>query len=648
MKSFEYRTWGIALAGSLALTLGLSDAISSMMGGPQQSASAFQRGGGGGGRGGGGGGGGGHGGGGGGFHGGGGGGAPHPGGGGGGASFNRTPSFSRPNFTPRSNTNPGAQVRTGAGAGARVVTPNRGATSANPNLNNRVNTNRVTTPNTVRSNTAIGGANAANRVNANAANRVNTNTNANINNRNINRVGGNVTANRTVNANRNFVNVGNRRIGLGPVGYRPAYYNHGLYHGYWGGGYGLGGLGYGGYGGYGRYGYGGFGRGFGLGLGLGYGLGGLGYGLGGYGGYGLGYGGYGGFGYGYRPLGWGYGSWGLGSMAYNSGYLGYNNPYYGGGSFGGYNYSQPIPVSYASNVVDDPNAGATSSTPQSQILDDAVAAFKQNNYDAALDIVNKGITQYPTDSVMHEFRSLVLFAKGDYQQSAATIHSVLAVGPGWDWTTLSSLYPDVSIYTQQLRALEAFTRQNPNDGGSRFLLAYHYMTGGHPDAAASQLQQVVKLVPTDKVAVDVLKMLSSPAPTQAAGTPALAQAGQEPTPALTEDPATTAAAAPTQDSGPPAKALNEEALMGTWKATREDGSQFELTLSAGKKFNWKFAPKGQKPTEFGGTYSIDGPVLALESKEGGSLIAGVVQEDGKFNFKLIGSPKEDPGLNFTK
>ena len=41
------------------------------------------------------------------------------------------------------------------------------------------------------------------------------------------------------------------------------------------------------------------------------------------------------------------------------------------------------------------------------------------DYDAALDIVNKGIAQYPDDAVLHEFRSLVLFARQDYQQSAA-------------------------------------------------------------------------------------------------------------------------------------------------------------------------------------------------------------------------------------
>ena len=644
MKSFEYRTWGIALVGGLALTFGLGDAISSLTGSSQQSASAFQKGGGGRGGGGGGnreggGGGGGNRGGGGGNSGGGGrsggGGAAHPGGGGSPPAVNRTPSFSRPNVAPRTNVNPGPGVQ--GGAGGRVAVPGKSATTRTPNPNTRVGPANPGAGAGVRTNPTVrSGANVNPniRVNPNANIRSpNTINRATVNQNNINR--NNVNRNN----NGNYVNLGNRRVGLGPNGYRPAYYNHGLYHGYWGGGYGGRG-GYGPYGGYGRYGYGGFGRGIGLGIGLGYGLGGLGYGYGGYG-YGLGYG------YGYRPLGWGYGGWGLGSMAYNSGYLGYNNPYYGGGggSFGGYSYAQPIPVSYASTAVgDDPN-----STPQAQIMDNAVAAFKQNDYDAALDIINKGITQYPTDAVMHEFRGLVLFAKGDYQQAAATIHSVLAVGPGWDWTTLSSLYPDVAIYTQQLRALEAFTRRQPDDGGSRFLLGYHYMTDGHPDAAARQFEQVVKLVPTDRVAADVLKMITAPAGNQVAGN-ATAQPGQEPTPALNEDPQAIAQRTPTpgQETVPAGKPLDEAALMGTWKASREDGSQFELTLAAGKKFNWKFSQKGQKPTEFGGTYTIDGPVLALESKEGGSLIAGVVQEDGKFNFKLIGSPKEDPGLNFTK
>ena len=144
-------------------------------------------------------------------------------------------------------------------------------------------------------------------------------------------------------------------------------------------------------------------------------------------------------------------------------------------------------------------------------LNSAVAAFKQNDYDTALNITNNAINQHPDDAVLHEFRALVLFAKGDYQQAAATIHAVLAVGPGWDWTTMSSLYSDISVYTAQLRALEATVRQNQQDGSTRFLLAYHYLTGGYPDAAARQLKQVVALVPGDQVAAAMLKMTTAPA-----------------------------------------------------------------------------------------------------------------------------------------
>ena len=385
------------------------------------------------------------------------------------------------------------------------------------------------------------------------------------------------------------------------------------------------------------------GLGFGLGSSLGYQLGGSGYGwglgnsygYGGYGGYGGGYGGYGGGygGYGYRPFGWGLGGWGLGSLIYNSGYLGYSNPYYNNSysSFGNYNYSQPIPVSYNSSMVVagyDPNSA-------SEVLNNADAAFRQNDYDAALDIINKGLAQYPDDAVLHEFRALVLFARRDYQQAAATIHSVLAVGPGWDWTTLSSMYASVSIYTEQLRALEGFTKENPQDAASRFLLAYHYMSCGHPDAAARHLQQVVKLMPNDRVAVDVLKMVSAP------------QAGQ---PGQPVDTAQQPKPQPPQEPARPAvKPVDPATLVGVWKAARPDGSKFDLTLTDDAKFTWSFSQKDQPAQAFGGTYSVEGNVLALERKDGGSLIAEVTPGgEAKFNFKLLGAPQEDPGLNFSR
>ena len=79
------------------------------------------------------------------------------------------------------------------------------------------------------------------------------------------------------------------------------------------------------------------------------------------------------------------------------------------------------------------------------------------------------------------------------------------------------------------------------------------------------------------------------------------------------------------------------------------GSKFDLTLTDDANFTWSFAPKNQAAQAFGGTYSVEGNVLALERKDGGSLIAVVTPGGGgKFNFKLLGAPGDDPGLDFSK
>jgi uncharacterized protein (TIGR03066 family) len=280
------------------------------------------------------------------------------------------------------------------------------------------------------------------------------------------------------------------------------------------------------------------------------------------------------------------------------------------------------------------------------MLNDAISAFRQGDYDAALDIVNKAIAQYPSDSVLHEFRALVLFAKADYQQAAATLHSVLAVGPGWDWTTLSGLYVSIQTYTDQLRALEAFVRNNPQDGGSRFVLAYHYMSAGHTDAALRQLQQVVQLVPNDRVAADLVKMLTprDQAPTSPGSPPA------GPGPEVTPRPPSEGTPGTQPESAAPAvKAIDPAMIVGTWQASREDGSKFNLTIGDDSTFTWKFTPPKGKANEFSGKYTVEGNVLALERKEGGSMVGEVTPQDAKkFNFKALGAPAEDQGLNFAK
>ena len=346
-------------------------------------------------------------------------------------------------------------------------------------------------------------------------------------------------------------------------------------------------------------------------------------------------------GWGYQPYFWGVGGWGLGSMVYSSGYLGYYNPYYSNAVATGYcyNYAQPIPVSYNAVVAD---AGTSTSTPaSSNVMDAAVLAFQKNDFGTALDLTNQGIQQSPDDAVLHEFRGLVLFAKGDYQQAAATVHSVLAVGPGWDWETLSGLYPDVGVYTNQLRALEAYTKQNPQDAAGHFLLAYHYMSDGYPDAATRQLQQVKEIVPNDMVAANLLKMTTA---SQSASPAA-------PSAPPTQNVATTTETQPNVEAAtPPAPAaIDPTVIVGSWTASRDDGSNFGLTLKDDKTFSWSFVPKNQQPQSFDGTYKMEGNVIALERTGGGSLLAEIAANDrSKFNFKMLGAPDEDPGLTFIR
>jgi tetratricopeptide (TPR) repeat protein len=139
------------------------------------------------------------------------------------------------------------------------------------------------------------------------------------------------------------------------------------------------------------------------------------------------------------------------------------------------------------------------------LFDEARAAFKNEDFAAALARIDQAIDLLPSDATLHEFRALCLFAMNDYQQAAAAIYAVLAAGPGWNWETLASLYPNVDVYTRQLRALEAHVRENRDDSAAKFLLAYHYMTAGHLDAAVKMWEQVAQLLPEDQLTAQLLE-----------------------------------------------------------------------------------------------------------------------------------------------
>ena len=267
-----------------------------------------------------------------------------------------------------------------------------------------------------------------------------------------------------------------------------------------------------------------------------------------------------------RPVGWWTAGYWAGAAAsaipWSWGYWPYYNPYCAGPVVVGsatIDYSQPIVAAEAPASPPVAQAGLTAEDQATPLFDAARNAFMQGDYKAALAQVDQAIALAPDDTVLHEFRGLTLFAMGRYKEAAAADYAVLSAGPGWDWTTLSGLYPDVGVYTEQLRALEQYAKSHPAAAEAKFLLADHYLTCGYTDAAAAQLKEVVRLNPKDQLSAQLLNSISAP------------DAAEQAAPSL---PA--AAARP----------ANASSLVGNWTATRADSATIKLALAGDGTFIW--------------------------------------------------------------
>jgi tetratricopeptide (TPR) repeat protein len=333
------------------------------------------------------------------------------------------------------------------------------------------------------------------------------------------------------------------------------------------------------------------------------------------------------------------GNWGLGYGTTALGYGGYVNPYYSAipaavASATPYDYSQPVVISNyvtddgdLTNSVDSQGGVATAeaapaATAADQVFDEALARFKAGDYAAAVSGCDKAIGMSPKDSVIHEVRALALFALGRYPEAAATLNAVLAVAPGMDWTTLSSLYGSVDGYTAQLRKLEDFCSTNPDSAAGHFVLAYHYLVGGHADRAREALEVVVAKQPGDAVAKRLLEALTPP--------------GETPPPVE-------------GTGGPAAPAAGPETdLVGAWKATA-GGDAVLLSITEDSRFTWKAMPSGKPAVELAGTISTARDAISLESEQAGTM-AGKVASKGPdaFDFTLAGAPAGAKPLAFTR
>lgn len=290
----------------------------------------------------------------------------------------------------------------------------------------------------------------------------------------------------------------------------------------------------------------------------------------------------------------------------------YSNPYYG----------ESMPECYTEPIIPaEPEMAADPSKPPDvpeealNNFDKARAAFFEGKYDEALKLTDAALTKLPRDAVLHEFRSLALFALKRFKESAATIHSVLDVSPGWDWNTLSSLYPDIEIYTGQIRVLEMARDKDPMTAEYPFLLGYHYLTCGHEEPALKMFQRAAELLPNDAVAASLAAQLS---------------------------PRDASAQAP---AGPAPKPVPPDGLVGEWTA-EGTGSSYSMTLRKDGTFSWTFS-RGKRKQEAKGVYSVEGNVLAMEPDRGGVMLAELtVKDQDNLQFKMVGGAKDDKGLLF--
>ena len=275
-------------------------------------------------------------------------------------------------------------------------------------------------------------------------------------------------------------------------------------------------------------------------------------------------------------------------------------------------------------------------------LDEALGKFKQGDYPGSLASIDRAVKSSPNDTVLHEVRALSLFALGRYPEAAATLNAILAVAPGMDWTTMSGLYGSVDTYTGQLRKLEDFCRTNPGSAAGHFVLAYHYLVGGHADLAAEALKVVVAKQPGDIVSKRLLESLEPPAEAKAEELAAPAEAPKPAASPVTQ-PATQAEAPAQAEAAAP-----ETDLVGTWKAT-EGKNSVTLTIGEDSSFTWKAEPEGKPAIELKGTLDSNADQIALRTEAQGTMVADVKSRGSDaFDFLVDGAPKDAKPLQFVR
>ena len=321
-------------------------------------------------------------------------------------------------------------------------------------------------------------------------------------------------------------------------------------------------------------------------------------------------------------------AWTVNRVSWIFGYSNYYNPYYGGNTIvinnNVYDYSQPLLLTSEASLDAAPDASTLADPPPTAIttFDEARQAFHNGNYQLALRQADEALKEMPQDAAVHEFRALALFALGKYKEAATTLYAVLSVGPGWDWTTMSGLYPDVATYTNQLRKLENYRKVHPDDAAARLVLAYHYLTASNQDAAETELRKLVQLTPKDPLAIQLLQNIDPEA----------------------EAPQPVAQVKPPEQ----VNAIPKDKLVGSWTAKRDQRS-FAMDLNQDGTFTWSYSAGDQPAQKVTGLWNIgDDGVRAMEMNDESAMLAQLSLDDNRLDFYMLGDARGDDPLHFVR
>jgi tetratricopeptide (TPR) repeat protein len=364
----------------------------------------------------------------------------------------------------------------------------------------------------------------------------------------------------------------------------------------------------------------------------------------------------------YAPVGLVAAGWGLNSLFASAARpVVYANPYYVEPAITAaspWDYSQPVVVNnYLNSTADGGAAGGVQTAaginepPAAALtnLDRGLERFRAGSYSAALSSFDAALRQMPGDAVAHELRALTLFALQRYTESAAALNSLLVSAPGMDWTTLSGLYENTDLYTEQLRVLEEHTRRQPDDAAGYFVLAYHYLVIGAKDEAIGALREVVRIQPDDLTARHMLQALdpeSLPAPE------AVRSAGEASATATPPSPPSAAGNQPRQPAADldlgDGESVPSTDLVGRWRAEAQ-GTSIELTIDEEGAFEWVATQPDSTVIRLSGLLEAAADRLVLESQTQGSMAGGVVSR-GNDAWRFQPLEVDDPaaGIEFSR